>query len=85
MGESVGDILPRLKYNEIDKIDMQKCLCIDDTFKALSFKTTLRKVSKEEYILLFRHGYETANAVIASRLLDEFLYFDSKAYSWLKV
>lgn len=43
-----------------------------DVARAERFKTTLRRLSGEEFELLRRHGFEVANATLATRQADRF-------------
>ena len=45
-----------------------------DVARAEGFKTTLRRLSREEFELLRRHGFEVANATLATRQGDRFSY-----------
>lgn len=45
-----------------------------DVARAERFKTTLRRLSAEEFELLRRHGFEVANATLATRQADRFSY-----------
>ena len=46
----------------------------DDVARAAGFKTTLRRLSREEFDLLMRHGFEVANATLATRQGSVFAY-----------
>ena len=45
-----------------------------DAARAARFKTTLRRLSREEFDLLMRHGFEVANATLATRHAGRFSY-----------
>jgi len=45
-----------------------------DVARAKRFKTTLRRLSVEEFDLLRRHGFEVANATLATRQAERFSY-----------
>jgi NTE family protein len=84
IGETAEYILKHQKYKEIDQINFSKCLNQDQTDKAALFETTLRKLSKNEFQLLFRHGFETMSAVLTAVLLEQFVYFNIDEYKWLE-
>ena len=46
----------------------------DDVAWAASFKTTLRRLKAREFDLLVRHGFEVANATLATRQGSAFSY-----------
>ena len=46
----------------------------NDVAQAAEFKTTLRRLSREEFDLLMRHGFEVANATLATRQGSVFPY-----------
>ena len=50
-----------------------------DVARAGRFKTTLRRLSGEEFDLLRRHGFEVANATLATRQADRFSYREARA------
>ena len=50
-----------------------------DVARAERFKTTLRRLSGEEFELLRRHGFEVANATLATRQADRFSYREARA------
>ncbi len=50
-----------------------------DVTRAERFKTTLRRLSGEEFELLRRHGFEVANATLATRQADRFSYREARA------
>ena len=50
-----------------------------DVARAERFKTTLRRLSGEEFELLRRHGFEVANATLATRQADRFSYKEARA------
>ena len=50
-----------------------------DVAWAERFKTTLRRLSGEEFELLRRHGFEVANATLATRQADRFSYREARA------
>ena len=41
---------------------------------AAEFKTTLRRLSRDKFDLLMRHGFEVANATLAARQGSVFSY-----------
>ena len=49
-----------------------------DVAWAERFKTTLRRLSGEEFELLRRHGFEVANATLATRQADRFSYKEAR-------
>ena len=50
-----------------------------DVARAERFKTTLRRLSGEEFELLRRHGFEVANATLATRQADRFSHREVRA------
>ena len=46
----------------------------NDVAQAAEFETTLRRLSREEFDLLMRHGFEVANATLATRQGSMFSY-----------
>ena len=50
-----------------------------DVARAGGFQTTLRRLSGEEFELLRRHGFEVANATLATRQADRFSYREVRA------
>lgn len=51
---------------------VSQCLSEDDVSRAKSIGTTLRRLEFSDYDLLFRHGFENANATLASYAGDAF-------------
>ena len=82
IGESVKKIFQNLKI-PLETIDPDRCLNNKDVFAAASFDTTLRKLSVEEFRLLFRHGYETCSAVLHCKRMTSFIHYDAEKFSWL--
>lgn len=60
-----------------------KCLGKDEVEAVSSFATTLRQLGKEEFGLLFRHGYETCSAALTIADCGEYVPFDADDYDWL--
>ena len=52
-----------------------------DVARAGRFKTNLRRLSGDEFELLRRHGFEVANATLATRQADRFSYKEVRAAS----
>lgn len=83
LSESVEQVLTNLKYQDIDKVDFAKCMDSELLSMIATFPTTLRRLSTDEFTLLFRHGFETANAVLAGTRGEPFMYFDDINFKWL--
>lgn len=83
IGESVNKIFKNLKTSSTN-IDFSKCLKAEETINLANFDTTIRKLSIDEFYQLYRHGYETCNAVLYCKGYDSFSYYDSKNFSYLK-
>lgn len=64
--------------------DPRKCLGWEEVQKAATFPTTLRKLQKDEFRLLYRHGYETCSAIMVIVGMDELIYFDDNRYPWIR-
>ncbi len=60
-----------------------ECLGKEDVEAVSSFATTLRQLGKEEFGLLFRHGYETCSAALTIADCGEYVPFDANDYDWL--
>lgn len=54
-------------------------LSIADVARATGFETTLRRLSRAEFDLLLTHGFEVANATLATRQASRFSYKDSRS------
>ena len=75
MGNTGGKILADVDtdYGQIEQLTRD---CLEDTHvqAAVNFPTTLRRLSKAEYDLLYRHGWEVANYTLLSRCPDIFAH-----------
>ena len=49
-------------------------LSVEETKKAATFPTTLRRLTQAEFTRLRRHGFEVANATLATRLPSRFAF-----------
>lgn len=75
IGESVRTIFAHLEYKNYEDTLLDSCLHEQDAMAAATFDTTLRAIALEEFLLLFRHGYETCNAVLVATLNVPFQSF----------
>ena len=70
IGNTVKDI-----YRAVDKDPPPGIhLSATDVSWAENFKTTLRRLSRSEFDLLLRHGFEVASATLATRQSARFFY-----------
>ena len=70
IGNTVEEIYGAVRRNA----PMGDHLEATDVARAECFKTTLRRMSLEEFDLLMRHGFEVANATMATRQAARFCY-----------
>lgn len=75
MGESVAAIY-RANGVALPEENLE-VLSDNDVAWAAGFPTTLRQVTKAEFTLLFRHGYETCSAVLAVSSANPFQAFNA--------
>ena len=69
-GNTVEDI-----YNAVGASSISKDTLEETRVNQIrEFATTLRRLSTEEFDLLLQHGFEVANATLATRLSDKFKY-----------
>lgn len=79
MGESVTRICKNLGVSVPDALFMP-----DDVVKEVaSLETTLRKLTPDEFLNLFRHGYEVCSAVLYGIKKTPFSEFNQNNYSWM--
>lgn len=64
IGNSVKDILEASKWKgDIEKLSIGS-LSKENVVKIKNYKTTLRKMSKDDFKVIFRHGWEVANTTL---------------------
>lgn len=71
MGYTVSDIYKQAKKENPD-IGKLNCLSASQVQEVGNFKTTLRRVNKDEFALIYRHGYEVADATLCAYLPDSY-------------
>jgi NTE family protein len=69
IGNTASEIYRRARKT-IPLIDQ---LSDDEVKQVLNIETTLRRVTKREFNLLFRHGFEVADATLCAYQSDRFL------------
>jgi len=67
IGNTSSEIYRQAKAN-ISDISISESLSDSQVHKAGTFDTTLRQVRDDEFTLLFRHGYEVADATLSAYL-----------------
>jgi NTE family protein len=82
IGESVPKILKNLKYSDLESVPVDKCLNPNTVENIAEFKTTLRKLNAIEFSSLFRHGYETCNAVLVGTDKAPFSIYNAANFIW---
>lgn len=83
IGESVQTVFTHLEYKDYENSLLNGCLNEQYVMAAATFDTTLRAIAPEEFILLFRHGYETCNAVLVATLNSTFQSFKTEKWKSL--
>lgn len=71
---SIGKTVHEIYKAASDKAPAGASLSDDDVARAAQYKTTLRRMSGEEFDLLRQHGFEVANATLATRHKKRFGY-----------
>ena len=51
-------------------------LSTEDASRARTFPTTLRRMTESEFKRIHRHGFEVADATLATRLANRFIHRD---------
>ncbi len=69
MGNTVEQIYAEV---ELRVAPVGNFLCAADVARAACFATTLRRLTLDEFGLLCRHGFEVANATLATRVSSRF-------------
>lgn len=82
-GETIGDIARNLASKVIHEGHIESALNSRDVQSVANFETTLRKVSPQEFELMFRHGYESCSAVLSSTVKFEYRAYDRNKYPFL--
>jgi len=72
IGNTSSEIYRQAKVSSPD-IENSNVLSDAQVHIAETFKTTLRQVSSEEFTLIFRHGYEVADATLSAYLPSSFV------------
>lgn len=80
MGESVGRICRNLGCESPQSSFMSE----GEAKKVSEFDTALRKLSPDEFQVVFRHGYEVCSAVLYGIQQGPFLEYDQQNFSWMK-
>lgn len=80
IGESVKTVFKNLEHEHKNNIPLESCLNEKDVIVASAFDTTLRALEPGAFRLLFRHGYETCNAVLMATLDVPFQSFTSEKF-----
>ncbi|MFZ3138820.1 MAG: hypothetical protein WA126_15680 [Thermodesulfovibrionales bacterium] len=62
--------LPKDTIDELTKSSLSN----NEVIKAASKKTTLKKIDKDEFYLIYRHGWEVADMTLSANCPDLFSY-----------
>ncbi len=82
MGYTVRELFDKEGVDYSEEL-MGRCLGEKEVKAASSLATTLRRLSAEEFGLLFRHGYEICSAVLTITESDEYMPFGVQDFDWL--
>jgi NTE family protein len=66
IGKTVQEILPKSKWEGDIEQASRESLISDEADRAKHYKTTLRKMSDEDFAIIFKHGWEVADATLSA-------------------
>lgn len=73
-GNSCREILVKAGRRDLIEQFCPACLSSEDADQAARFETVIRKLTGEEFMLLYRHGFEVADLSLFIRLEEKFGY-----------